>query len=671
MLKGRGKGTWHLVAATSWRRIALRSCSAVVGIEERQQIATQLGVRTAEDCYRVNRTQFQSLPQASRLLAQHGQSHERALRSLFPEWDLSPWRFPQPAEFWEREHHQRLFLTWLEVTHHLNGPEQWEKVDQALVYKEGGQGFWDRYHGEIWRAVYQLFPHKQSDFLRYWMRHSAYDRSRVQFIIQEKRKTLRIASPIDWCRLDVPTRRAELGDLLDAHGGLVPLLQFAEPELPWEYLFEGLGSQETNYQSQDKAAYQQVKQERSWNNPIKLRPFLLRVRSHFQLSQPSQWERLSKKPERLTEALGGSAEEALRVHGSLWEMYQKVSLDDVPPFSFRNAWHSPLFLRHVWREIERTSGMTSLSSLLTRGVWIQKVHRHPLGYMLLDHGGKEMLPSLFPGEPWGPSWSEFTQAPPSPSTVESQAMDLELGDMVSYFPGRRSRWHVQWDPTEMWMTSMATGIRAIWDGKDHLHALRSQTQVPEEIRRMLPSIPLALVVRLPNKSLSSFQQLRSIEHWKSSQWIVLDAPHPHLSFEKRWNRLVSRSLPPWMALASYERCMDQSHLLHTLEAQGESQGLLVVHPQASYQDQQGSYLIPPFATQVATFQEIDPQKKVARGSLPHGELIEASYDESMLPYLRSQAIHASQFRCLYSSHGSKQIQFLYFLPGATGEQEKE
>merc|ERR1712110_538429 len=188
----------------------------------------------------------------------------------------------------------------------------------------------------------------------------------------------------------------------------------------------------------------------------------------------------------------------------------------------------------------------------------------------------------------------------------------------------------------------------------------SHTKVPDDLCQELPSIPLALVLRHPHKSLSSFQQLHTVEQWRECQWIVLadSQPTDHAPFSTRWARLQKSAAPP-LTLAKYETCKDQAHLIQTLEAHGKDQGYLMVDPRSHGHEKRATCILPPFPTAVASFVEIDPQRQVICGLLPNAT-VEAVYEDSMIPYLTNQAKQASSFRFLRGP--GRQIRFLYFLP---------
>jgi len=95
-----------------------------------------LHVDSIDDWYRVNTTRVVGHG-GRELLKQYGGSLIDALKSIYPEGILLPWRFKQvPNSFWENLHNQRMFLEWLAEYHFdMHNIEDWYRVEPSMLNK--------------------------------------------------------------------------------------------------------------------------------------------------------------------------------------------------------------------------------------------------------------------------------------------------------------------------------------------------------------------------------------------------------------------------------------------------------------------------------------------------------------------------------------------------------
>jgi hypothetical protein len=122
-------------------------------------LQSQLGLRTMEDWYGVQKVQIARNGGNGLLTHYYNQSAARAIMEAFPEHKWQPWKFKRvPMGFWNEIAHRKLFFDHLAELRGFSSMEDWYKLDIEDFVESGGSSIAVAFNNRIPDIVMQTFP---------------------------------------------------------------------------------------------------------------------------------------------------------------------------------------------------------------------------------------------------------------------------------------------------------------------------------------------------------------------------------------------------------------------------------------------------------------------------------------------------------------------------------
>jgi len=203
-------------------------------------LAERLHIHRQEQWYRVRKCEMKKIRGVNGFLHNYGDSLQRALRHLLPNYSWKPWLFHQvPSGYWDDVRHRSEFLQWLSARLHISEEEQWYRVTVRQVRKNHGTGFLMKYGGSLQRALIDLLPQYpwwpwrfDGVAVGFWN-----DVENVRSYLIWLCEELKLSKMSDWDHVSHQQVQALEGDsLLKKFGGLSSILDHHFPNRSRSYL---------------------------------------------------------------------------------------------------------------------------------------------------------------------------------------------------------------------------------------------------------------------------------------------------------------------------------------------------------------------------------------------------------------------------------------------------
>jgi hypothetical protein len=126
-----------------------------------ERLARTLKVKSADDWYDVKGSEVMKRG-GSGILSKYDNSLYTALKSIYPEYQLQPWRFNiTPKGFWEHSalDNQKAFLDDLKKQRGIKTPTDWSRISHAEIIRNGG-GALLKLHGSLTNALEKVYLQK-------------------------------------------------------------------------------------------------------------------------------------------------------------------------------------------------------------------------------------------------------------------------------------------------------------------------------------------------------------------------------------------------------------------------------------------------------------------------------------------------------------------------------
>jgi len=225
-----------------------------------------LGIRYEQDWYSVRATDVRNLG-GSRFLSYYGNSLQRALEDLYPEYSWQAWRFWTCYRgFWAIEKHRQHFLLWTCEQLGIVHSEQWKRPAQAasIMGMLGGAGLLGGcYVCSLGRALVGLFPGIPFGLLD--KRTSSLSMNRphnIDSLLAALERQLCIEGPTEWPQVALWHLRNCGGRALLSKGTpfarLSQLLPHRYPEFRWASLVFLRGQVDRLEQYQNRVEYNAI-----------------------------------------------------------------------------------------------------------------------------------------------------------------------------------------------------------------------------------------------------------------------------------------------------------------------------------------------------------------------------------------------------------------------------
>jgi hypothetical protein len=101
-------------------------------------VAEDFGVEMAEDWYKISLSDILHRDGAG-IINIYGNSHSKALKNIYPEFDWEEWRFKNtPRHFWSKLENQRRFFDYVAVQLGIETQEEWYNYVRRNIVVHGG-----------------------------------------------------------------------------------------------------------------------------------------------------------------------------------------------------------------------------------------------------------------------------------------------------------------------------------------------------------------------------------------------------------------------------------------------------------------------------------------------------------------------------------------------------
>jgi len=201
----------------------------------------ELGITNPQQWYRVKILDVVERG-GSRFLSYYGNSLQKALSGMIPEYDWKPWLFERlPSGFWDSVEHRRNFLRWLSLELDIVENEDWYHVTINDVWNRGGRGFLACYDNSLQRALGSLYPeypwrawHFKRTTTGFWKELWDDSGNRYHYLSWLTNQ-LNILHLTDWHMISYTQLHTTLGgcSLLKQTGSLLSFLQRFYPFYQW------------------------------------------------------------------------------------------------------------------------------------------------------------------------------------------------------------------------------------------------------------------------------------------------------------------------------------------------------------------------------------------------------------------------------------------------------
>lgn len=123
-------------------------------------LSQQLGIKKAEDWFKINKSAFYKNRGSGLLACYYGDSPIRALREYQAEITGKEWLFSSTSQgFWAKRENRKCYLEWLGQELQIKEYEDWYQLTRTVLGNNHGgrllQGF---YHGSIIKLLQDNFP---------------------------------------------------------------------------------------------------------------------------------------------------------------------------------------------------------------------------------------------------------------------------------------------------------------------------------------------------------------------------------------------------------------------------------------------------------------------------------------------------------------------------------
>lgn len=200
-------------------------------------LSRELGISKLDDWYQIRQSDFMSRRGVG-FIEHYGNSHIRAITTLYPNHDWKIWLFTQvPNGFWDDICNIRAYIKWFEKQFGITKMEDWYAVQQDDVYEHCGSGLISRYASSVPRLLAVAYPDFDWKPWRFTQTasHFWWEKSNCVAYLRWLAKELNLKSPEGWYRV-----RRE--DFVKYHGGslfvvsgltLLEILRDLHPDFEW------------------------------------------------------------------------------------------------------------------------------------------------------------------------------------------------------------------------------------------------------------------------------------------------------------------------------------------------------------------------------------------------------------------------------------------------------
>lgn len=119
-----------------------------------------LGYKKPEDWYQIAKQDFHVNQGGGMLANYYGDSPQRALLDLYPDFTWRPWLFRSTSQgFWKDKQNRIAYMDWLGQHLGLKSHEDWYQVSRSHFHTNHGGGMLANYYGDsVFRALKEYAP---------------------------------------------------------------------------------------------------------------------------------------------------------------------------------------------------------------------------------------------------------------------------------------------------------------------------------------------------------------------------------------------------------------------------------------------------------------------------------------------------------------------------------